>query len=207
MAVFADMIRFFFHRFTPFLKLLLTVAVAGSVSCSTEVPADNFRLELLKGRDLQGNPVDFTSFPKVVVNFYSPVCVPCIEELPALHLMAEELTAKNVPLYMVVEGNPEAHEVYPDSDDPESVYKAIRDRIHKDTVRYGITLPVVVLDPAFRVSPEYGLITGTPETLIMQNNPLRILYNFIGPVSRYHSPEEIRADSRFQFAVSKAAGR
>jgi thiol-disulfide isomerase/thioredoxin len=188
------------------MKKIFVLALLVIAAACEKPEKENFRIQLLKGRDLNGSVVDFTSVKesRFVINFYSPVCVPCIEELPALQMLSDELSRKNIPVYIAVEGNPEVHEVFPEQNDPESVYQAIRKRIQEDAVRYNIKIPVVILDPAFKISPESGLITGTPETLIMDGSPMHIRYNFIGPVSRFHNASEVYADTRFQFAVKKA---
>ena len=65
------------------LVLLLSV-LAG---CAR--PKTPFSLDEWTGRTLDGAEVRFSevSEPALILNFYSPTCQPCIEELPALEIL------------------------------------------------------------------------------------------------------------------------
>ena len=163
----------------------------------------------LKGTTLEGERIDFSSInaDRFVINFYSPTCQPCVEELPALNLLNQELVREGVPFYMLVEGNTEAHGLMPvPPSDRDTIYQKLKARLEKDVHRYGMEFPVVILDPEFHVSPQNGFITGTPETLVMTGHPLRPVYNFLGPVASSSKPDEIEEESRYQFALRVALG-
>jgi len=138
-----------------------------------------------------------------VINFYSPTCQPCIEELPALEILHRELKKKGIPFYIVVEGNPESHGL-PRVASKQELFRSIRERLKKDIGKYDISIPMVVLDPSIPVVGEGGIITGTPETLLLATHPITIRYNFVGPVaSRSGSEEEILSDSKFEFVLQR----
>jgi thiol-disulfide isomerase/thioredoxin len=140
--------------------------------------------------------------PHLLLNFYSPTCIPCIEELPALHILYQRARERGIPFYIVVEGNPESHGL-PSAVTDEEAYRSIRDRLMQDVKRYNIAIPMAVIDGGITVMGGGGLITGTPETIILSTNPLTLRYNFVGPVSSTHNPDEMERDSRFQFILNR----
>ncbi len=191
------------HPLHPLLGVLTTLLLFLG-GCS---PSSHLSVDQLSGRFLDGTPIRFAEVeaPRFVVNFYSPTCAPCIEELPALHVLYEEAKKSGIPLYLAVEGWPETHDVpVPETAPREKIFQAIRKRMERDIETYGIRIPVVIMDENFRITPgEGGLITGTPETLLFHTQPLMLEYNFIGPLSTATTPAELRQDPRLRFAIKK----
>lgn len=186
------------------IKHFLLILFVLGVSCRPEVHS-NFDVAKWSGKSLDNRPIQFSQIksPGLVLNFYSPTCPPCIAELPALHALHREAQKKNGQMYIVLEGRPEAHGLEPvPATSPELAFNAIRDRMQQDIQKFDIRIPVLILDPPFNIS-QSGLITGTPETLFFQTNPLVLKYNFLGPLSQGETEAELQADSRFQFALQK----
>ena len=52
--------------------------------------------------------------------------------------------------------------------------------------------------PPFSVN-EGNFITGTPETLLLENRPLRLYYNFIGSLSEETDLDKIIKDPKVNF--------
>ena len=198
------------RRMPATIRNLLAIIILGlSISCSESGVQIESSIHSLKGRDLAGNPVDFSHLdsPRFVLNFYSPTCQPCIEELPALGMFYRTLKEKGIPVYIVVEGRPDSHGLMPVADtDVERIYTVIRDRLEEDVAKYGIEVPMVVLDPSVQMSSSSGLITGTPETLIFHTSPLSLEYNFLGPIASSENRQEVLSETRYQFALKKALG-
>ncbi|GBF51783.1 hypothetical protein LPTSP4_33210 [Leptospira ryugenii] len=135
----------------------------------------------------------------LALNVYSPDCVPCWKEIPTLNLLAREIQ-KNFPrhaLYMVVD--PYQVSVDAKEDAPwGEVYSQAKARMQKEKQDRGIEVPILFMKAPFRVK-EKGLITGTPETLLLETKPLRLYYNFLGSISEESKPEVILADQKVKF--------
>lgn len=152
-----------------------------------------------KGKTLDGRPFDLQSVPSaiVVANVYSPTCVPCIDELPALDFLAGELRKKEGALFLLVDGAPEKHGL------PESAtQEQLRERLLADVQRYKIASPVVIMEKSFRTAEPGAFITGTPETIFFRTGPLRPVYLFLGPIME-SVPFVAQEDSRFRFVLSQ----
>lgn len=195
------------HFYFPAL-LFGILGVFLMLACSpTKKP--NFGVEHWKGETLEGETVDFSKVdaPRMVVNFYSPTCQPCIEELPALNYFYDQLRERGIPFYMAVESWPEPNGLPLTDDAPrEKILSAVKERIRKDVEKYNIRVPIVIMDESFHIEPGFGLITGTPETLIFSTDPMVLEYNFIGPISTATTPGELESDSRLNFALQKSTG-
>ncbi len=196
---------------SPYLKWRLLATIFLLLLSWTIAGCSNFSLtplgaEKWNGRTLQGEVVEFSEKeePVIVINFYSPTCQPCIEEIPAINQLYLDLKKNGIPLYLAVEGWPESSgvEVNPKAS-AEEVRNAIAGRVEKDVERYAIQVPVVIMDPSFRIEPGRGLITGTPETVILKTKPLRLKYNFIGPIATVESSAELATDARYRYTLDK----
>jgi len=166
----------------------------------------NFDVDRWSGRLLDGSSFKLAEIkaPKVVLNFYSPTCAPCIQEIPALKVFSEEAGRRGIPVYVALEANPTAHDLHmPDGSTKDDVFSAIRNRMLEDIQKYAIELPVVIMDPEFHIDQKTGTVTGTPETLIFSTAPLTLRYDFIGPLSIAASRPDFDRDSRFQFALQR----
>ncbi len=202
------MIVFYSLKREKSLLLSIIVILMTMISCAPGEKS-RFGVENWKGETLDGKPVSFSSIDsaRFVVNFYSPTCQPCIEEIPALNVYARELKKSGIPVYMAVESWPESNGLsLSDSDPRERIMTAVKERIAKDVKKYNIEVPIVIMDEDFKITPGYGLITGTPETLVFDTNPLVLRFNFIGPISTATEEEDLSKDSRLIFALKKATG-
>ncbi len=192
------------------LLVVLAIIVLGILSgfCIGCRPAERTHFDVAnwQGELLNGKEVRFAGLAAggVILNVYSPTCVPCIEELPALDRLFEIAREKDLAMYIVADGRPEAHGMDIESNAaPEEARAALLARLNADVTRYKIRIPLVVMDAKFRVAPRDGLVSGTPETLLFRTNPFVLEYNFVGPVAGTNKPAEFEADSRFQFVVKK----
>ena len=166
----------------------------------------NFGVDQWSGRLLDGSVIHFSQIdaPKLVLNFYSPTCQPCIQEIPALEHFAAEAAKRKIPVYVALESSPSSHGLnLPADATPEDRFQAIRNRMMEDIQKYSMRLPVVVMDDNFRINPEYGTVTGTPETLIFSTKPLLLRYNFIGPIGTAQDAATIERQPRYQFALER----
>ncbi|MCE9597202.1 MAG: TlpA family protein disulfide reductase [Spirochaetia bacterium] len=190
----------------PLKKTLLVVPFLLCLTVCRPQETPNFGVDRWSGKLLDGTAIRFadTKAPHLVINFYSPTCEPCIQEIPALELLSEEAKRRNIPMYMALEGNPISHGLnLPAGAAAEDVFDAIRNRMLEDIQKYSIRIPVLIMDPEFKIDPRAGTVTGTPETLVFSMNPMMLRYNFIGPISVSNNPERITRESRYQFALEK----
>ena len=125
----------------------------------------------------------------LVLNFYSPSCVPCVEELPALEALYRDGQKQGTPVFLVVFA--ELLDSLVDSekkprDDQENqsqnenvanlstnlgpgkglLHQARLALLQKDMQRRNIRIPMVLLDAEFAIienSAVRPVITGTPE--------------------------------------------
>lgn len=172
-------------------------------SCRPE-ERSNFGVEAWSGRLLDGTVVKFSDLPAkhVLINFYSPTCQPCIAELPALELLQKEAAKRGIPFYVALEPSAGAHGLTA-TGSVESTFEVIRNRMLEDVQKYRITIPVMIMDPPFQIEPGSSTVTGTPETLVLSTKPLVLKYNFIGPVSMSHRPQEIERETRYRFVLER----
>ena len=193
--------------FTLLALCLLTVSLAH---CRPE-PQSNLKVDTWQGRVISDGPqvnqnIKFSELktPRLILNVYSPTCVPCIQEIPALEVLYKKTLEKKGRLYMIVEGRPEAFDLkVPEGATQEQKFQIVVERIRADIKKYKIKIPVVVMGPEFEVSYERGPVTATPETLFFKTGPLTLEYNFIGAVSTIQKEEDLKLDSRFQFILGK----
>lgn len=148
-----------------------------------------------------GEEIQFASLEKdqIALNVYSPDCVPCWKEIPALNLLHAELQNKypSKAIYMVVD----PYQIVPDVTDElpfGKVYQMAKERMESEIKNRKIQLPIVYMKQPFRVK-EGGLVTGTPETLLFETKPLRLYYNFLGSISEQTTKDTIEKDPKFNF--------
>lgn len=183
--------------------ILGSIVSAFTASCRPVIHP-NLGVEKWKGTTLDGKPVRFSEVKArgVVLNFYSPTCAPCIEELPAFEAFAAEAEKLGVAVFVVVEGQGLSSGVDPEKVKGSEFTEAVRRRIDQDRVKYGIKPAIVILDPEFKIT-QRGPVTGTPETLFFRTNPFLLQYAFVGPISTEESPAALAKDTRYQFALGK----
>ncbi len=185
------------------ILLFACILLTATTTCRPGLQS-NFGVDQWAGWTLDGESVqlDLLGGRGLVLNVYSPTCGPCIEELPALHVLYERARALEVPMFIVATSEPSDHGIdLPAGSTPEQRRTVVMQRLREDVAKYGIEVPVLVMDDRFQVSPADGLITGTPETLFFRREPVSLEYNFIGPLSVSEAPAEIVEESRFQFAL------
>lgn len=185
-------------------KLLLFIFIFFScgVSQSSNLGTQNF-----SGYTLDGNLVHLQalSYPRIALNVYSPTCVPCYKEIPTLNLIHRELEKSKlgklyiaIDPYLILENFENLSE--------ESIFQEAKKIMLEDVKKRNIQAEVLIMKPPFRVTPQGGLITGTPETLLFKTNPLRLYYNFIGSISEKETIEEIQNDNRYKFFMKILGG-
>lgn len=143
--------------------------------------------------------------PVFLINFYSPTCAPCVQELPALHLLYNELKKYNYELFLAVEPDLEKNlvevpELLKNQRFNEDSMRYLIEVLQSDVKKRNIQIPIVIVNPPFKIDSDQ-IITGTPETLIFTTAPLRLHYNFIGPISTSENLEDIKQDTRFLFLL------
>ena len=179
-------------------KFLIILLLVFLQSCAKEA-ISNFALDELGAVTLDGQPIQLSSIDadRIALNIYSPTCVPCVKEIPALNLLYDEFKqGRSVALYMAVDPYSIVEEAG-DFPEQEMIQKAIAIMIKEKTSR-NIQLPVLVMKKPFSINPE-GLVSGTPETLLLQTRPIVLYYNFIGAISEQTDPQKIKSDYKIAF--------
>ncbi len=187
------------------IQILVCLLLTGLTACRPEARS-NFGVEQWGGRLLDGTMIRFSEVdaPGLVLNFYSPTCGPCIEEIPTFEQFAKEAGRRKIPAYLVLDGHPSSHGLnLPADATPEDRFAVIRNRMLEDIRKYSIRVPVVVMDDLFAINKQYGIITGTPETLIFSTKPLVLRYDFVGPIGTQKDPASIEKQTRYQFALER----
>ena len=148
------------------------------------------------GYDEQNQKIHLSSLEKngLVINFYSPICLPCIEELPALHLLYEEAQRQKVAFYLGISQKMNLGIL--------KTKGSLREILKEDVQNYNIKIPLLFMDKSFEISPSQ-IVQATPETLFFYVDPLTLVYNMVGSISHRKKKEEIKKDPRFQFALKK----
>lgn len=192
------------------LLIFSSIIVLGILSgfCLGCRPAlqSHFDVSKWRGEVLEsGQTVEFqkVAAPGVILNVYSPTCVPCIAELPALHVLEAEARRQGLEMYMVADARPESHGLEIGDATPAEARAALRARLNADVKKYDIRIPLVIMDDTFRVEPRQGLVSGTPETMLFRTEPFTLAYNFVGPVAAVEAVEELAKDTRFQFVLKR----
>ena len=197
---------------------IIYVSLLFFVFCRPKL-SSNFGVREWVGYDLAYKQIRFDELKTngLVLNFYSPICLPCLAELPALEQVYERLQKKNIAMYIALSSQLsingiEATNVEKMSDmvdeeiDGEEKFKLrhkkIAERMKKDQRDYKILIPIIVMYDDFKIASN-ELVQATPETLLFKTKPLRLRYNFIGPLSTAKSQKALLEDSRFNFALSK----
>ncbi len=129
------------------LGMLCLSCRGGGGNVAPGAPAPEFSLDQLSS----GDPRELQHFRGkfVLLNFWASWCAPCMEEVPALQRLSEEL--KSDGLWVVSIGI---------DDVPEELKKVVD--------RFGITFPVL-LDRDGRVKRAYR-VTGVPETFLIDSD-------------------------------------
>ncbi|WP_232369074.1 hypothetical protein [Leptospira abararensis] len=180
-------------------SLILTVSLC-LISCAP-AKSSYFGEESWVGLTTTGAEISFSRLEKeeIALNVYSPDCVPCWKEIPALNLLHAEIQSRfpSKALFMIVD----PYQIVPDITEDRpfgEVYKLAKERMENEVKNRKILVPIVFMKPPFRVK-EGGLITGTPETMLFVTKPMRLYYNFLGSISEQVSADLIRKDAKFNF--------
>lgn len=163
-----------------------------------------------------GEVVDFrnTSWKAFAVNIYGRNCPPCDKEIPTLNWIYNRLTGTPYGIVMAVDPLLILEQSLGGSNNKERTKKnltdltpkdwsLIRATLQRDKQEKNIQVPIyLMLSSSFRVGQQ-NFITGTPETILVQTNPWKIYYNFIGSLSEKNQPIEIEKDPKVLFFLSK----
>ncbi len=189
------------------MKRLLLLKLIFFLGCVNSIKNYDDFFSKLSFRDLEGNKWNLNNINKtvIIINFYSPTCPPCIEELPALHMIYQEAKRLNYEMFLAIEPDleknlPVVPENYKNQPYNEEIYLFLRNVIIQEIKRRNISIPVYIFEPPFRIDKDQ-IITGTPETLIFTTQPLRLRYNFIGPIATTENIEDLKWNTRYQFFI------
>ena len=186
---------------------LFSLLLLFSFSCRPKT-LSNFGVGEWFAYDLGYKKLEFKNLRKkgLILNFYSPICEPCIKELPALELLYSKAQSRNFAMFLALSPQLALDLMEKEKRDRElsfkEKHKMLERIIRKDIYKYSISIPFVIMGGSFQIGPQ-ELVQATPETLIFHSSPLRLEYNFIGALSYEQKEKEILADSRFQFALEK----
>jgi len=183
---------------------LLVFAVGITGQCSPK-ERPNLGVDQLSGFTLDGQEIKLSNIDAsgVVLNFYSPICKPCIEELPALNSFYQQVKEKGAVMYLAVESDLEKNGIDDlTSKDQTLIRQKLKERMLQDVARYKIEVPVLIMNPSFKIEPDQ-LVGGTPETLLFRTSPFRLYYNLIGPISTAQTADDLKRSSRYVFATAK----
>ena len=78
-------------------------------------------------------------------------------------------------------------------------YSLARKTMEEEVSKHNILLDVIIMKKPFKILPQKGLITGTPETLLLKTDPLVLYYNFIGPISSGKEEGKLQNDPKVLF--------
>ncbi|TGL51735.1 hypothetical protein EHQ59_10330 [Leptospira kemamanensis] len=184
-----------------FMKASLILFVSLCLISCAPAKTSYFGETSFVGVTISGEEISFATLAKehIALNVYSPDCVPCWKEIPALNLLHSEIQKKfpEKVIYMVVD----PYQIVPDVTDElpfGQVYQLAKERMNVEIKNRNIQVPIVFMKKPFRVK-EGGLVTGTPETLLFETKPLRLYYNFLGSISELTTKEAIEKDPKFNF--------
>lgn len=189
------------------MKKSFIIILIFLISCTNSIKNYDDFFSKLSFRDLEGNKWNLNNINKtvIIINFYSPTCAPCIEELPALHMIYQEAKRLNYEMFLAIEPDleknlPVVPENFKNQPYNDEIYLFLRDVIKQEIKRRNISIPVYIFEPPFRIDKDQ-IITGTPETLIFTTQPLRLRYNFIGPIATTENIEDLKWNTRYQFFI------
>lgn len=184
-----------------FMKASLILIVSLCLISCAPAKSSYFGEESWSGLTVSGAEISFSKLEKeeIALNVYSPDCVPCWKEIPALNLLHAEIESRfpTKALYMVVD----PYQIVSDVTDERpfgEVYQLAKIRMETEVKNRKIQVPIVFMKPPFHVK-EGGLITGTPETMLFVTKPMRLYYNFLGSISEQTSIDVIRKEAKFNF--------
>jgi thiol-disulfide isomerase/thioredoxin len=185
---------------TSMYKLFFVFLILLSSNFCAKAKTSYFGEESWSGLSFDGKEVVFRDLDvsEIAINVYSPDCVPCYKEIPSLNLLAEEIEKHPKKAFFLVV---DPKQILPDSDPNISFaesYQLAKVRMLEEVKNRNIKAKVLFMKPNFQVGTN-SLVTGTPETILMETKPLRIYYNFIGSISEKSNPTEIKNESKYQF--------
>jgi cytochrome c biogenesis protein CcmG/thiol:disulfide interchange protein DsbE len=172
LALFLALAALFFFRLGAGDPSRVPSALIGRLAPDTVLPA-------VEGLERDGKPVPGIApaiFPGKVtlVNVWASWCVPCHDEAPLLHKLAQDKRIQVVGID----------------------YKDVADNARRFLGRYGNPFAAAGADSNGRASIEWG-VYGVPETFIVGRDG-RIAYKLIGPIT----PENL--ESELKPAIEKA---
>ena len=186
------------------MRITSVIILVSLLSCGPK-PHSNLGVDDWSGTTIDGSQVQLKDIDTnaVILNFYSPICLPCIEELPSLEKFYQEVKQKQAVMFLAVEHNLERNGIdNVNTNDIAKIQSLLIERVKQDVKRYGIQIPILIMNKPFLIE-QNQIVTGTPETLFFRTQPLRLHYNFIGPISIATNSADLEKSSRYQFAISK----
>ncbi|PJZ70090.1 redoxin [Leptospira perolatii] len=181
------------------LSLYFFIHLSFIISCAPSEQS-NLGVSDYAGQTLDGKPVKISELDsdRIALNVYGPNCTPCIREVPVLNYLHYEFEKNpRIKLYMVVD--PTVFVDNPETLSEEELIQEATTQMKTEIQKYKIKLPVLIMKKPFRISQESGLVTGTPETLLLKTKPLVLYYNFIGPISEESDQSRIPKDLKVLF--------
>lgn len=188
------------------MKFLLFVLLYFLLFCSPKVES-NFGVDKYEGVYLDERTIKFSEleYERIAFNVYSPTCIPCIKEIPALNYIHSMIPDKKKSvIFMVVD----PYFIVENSENKklEEVFRQAKEIMQKEVKTRKIEFPVILMKKPFQVNPEGGLIIGTPETLLFKNRPFTLYYNFIGPISEIGEVINLEKDAKVRFFLRMIGG-
>ena len=194
------------------LAFVSLIFLFNQTACRPTI-SSNFNIEQWVGYNFEHKPLTFRDLPVkgLILNFYSPICKPCIEELPALELLYQRTQqVQGLTMYLAVEASLSRNGLTEDDNNAAKLSpkqqaltrQKILQRLRLDISSYNIRIPILIMYPQFRIGARQ-VVQATPETLFFRTKPLRLQYNFIGPLATEKTQNTILSNSRFQFALRK----
>ncbi|TGK60059.1 TlpA family protein disulfide reductase [Leptospira wolffii] len=182
------------------LQLIPVFVLVSLLGVCAPSEQSNLGVQSFEGISLEGETVRISDIKaeRIALNVYGPNCLPCVKEVPVLNYLHSELQKDpHIKLYMVVD--PTLFFDNPENMNEDELIREASVKMKEEIRKYGIKLPVLIMKSSFRISRTDGLVTGTPETLLLKNKPLVLYYNFIGPISEEADPTKIPQDKKVLF--------
>lgn len=153
---------------------LLLLCLAGLTACGGEIQASKKPFPALAGTDMAGSPVDnslFEGYDATIVNFWNNSCGTCIEEMPELETLYQELKDRGVNVIGIGA----------DAGESEDKLEFARNILSEK----GVTYLNIALDPDSDLYKVFLQdITGYPTTFVVDREGNIIGNSIVGNVKR-----------------------
>jgi len=146
------------------------------------------------GVTLDGNLIHFSKLSGngLILNIFSHSCAPCLKELPALDILAEEAARYGVSTYLVADGNPIAHGISPPPDgQPDLSKQILKKKLIETRTKFNIKIPIVIMEPSIDLVSKSGFVTALPVTFLFKTGTMQLSELHSGPLSTLTARDEI----------------